>query len=215
MAKPREPAHDLEDARRHGPHGKRVLTRVDINVPVEDGRVTDATRIERIVPTIADILAKGGSPVLLAHFGRPKGKPDPEMSLRIVLPALEAALGRRSSSPSDPDRAFIDAQAPDAVILVENTRFHPGEEKNDPDLAAPRRARRRLCQRCLLGRAPGACLDRRRGASPALLRRAADGGGAARARSRADHARAARGGGRGRARRCRRSSTFWATSCAR
>jgi phosphoglycerate kinase len=115
--------------------GKRVLTRVDVNVPVESGRVTDATRIERIVPTITDILARGGSPVLLAHFGRPKGKPDPEMSLRIVQPALEAALGRKVIFAGDPDRAFIDAQAPDAVILVENTRFHAGEEKNDPDLS--------------------------------------------------------------------------------
>ena len=115
--------------------GKRVLTRVDINVPVEEGRVTDATRIERIVPTITDILAKGGSPVLLAHFGRPKGKPDPAFSLRIVQPALEAALGRAVVFAESPERAFVDAQAPDAVILVENTRFHPGEEKNDPDLA--------------------------------------------------------------------------------
>ncbi len=115
--------------------GKRVLTRVDVNVPVEDGRVTDATRIERIVPTITDILAKGGAPVLLAHFGRPKGKPVPGMSLRVVQPALEAALGREVVFAEDPDRAFIDAQAGDAVILVENTRFHPGEERNDPELA--------------------------------------------------------------------------------
>jgi phosphoglycerate kinase len=115
--------------------GKRVLTRVDINVPVENGRVTDATRIERILPTIEDILKKGGSPILLAHFGRPKGKPVPEMSLRIVQPALEAALGRKVVFAENPDRAFVDAQAGDAVILVENTRFHPGEEKNDPELA--------------------------------------------------------------------------------
>ena len=74
--------------------GKVVLTRVDINVPVEDGRVTDATRIERIVPTIRDILKAGGKPVLMAHFGRPKGKVVPEMSLKVVLPALEAALGQ-------------------------------------------------------------------------------------------------------------------------
>jgi phosphoglycerate kinase len=72
-----------------------VLTRVDINVPVEDGRVTDATRIERIVPTVRDILAKGGKPVLLAHFGRPKGKEVPEMSLRGGAPALEEALWAR------------------------------------------------------------------------------------------------------------------------
>ncbi|MCB1404285.1 MAG: phosphoglycerate kinase, partial [Rhodobacteraceae bacterium] len=74
--------------------GKVVLTRVDINVPVENGKVTDATRIERILPTLRDILSKGGKSVLLAHFGRPKGKPVPEMSLRVVLPALEQALGR-------------------------------------------------------------------------------------------------------------------------
>ena len=115
--------------------GRRVLTRVDLNVPVEDGRVSDATRIARIVPTISDILAKGGSPVLLAHFGRPKGKPDPEMSLKIVQPALEEALGRPVVFAADATRAFVDAQAADAVILVENTRFHAGEEKNDPDLA--------------------------------------------------------------------------------
>ena len=115
--------------------GKRVLTRVDINVPVENGRVTDATRIERILPTIKDILSKGGSPILLAHFGRPKGKPVPEMSLKIVQPALEAALGRKVVFAENPDRAFVDAQAGDAVILAENTRFHPGEEKNDPELA--------------------------------------------------------------------------------
>lgn len=74
--------------------GKRVLVRVDINVPVEGGKVTDATRITRIVPTVQDILAKGGTPVLLAHFGRPKGKVNPDMSLGQVLPALRDALGR-------------------------------------------------------------------------------------------------------------------------
>ena len=73
--------------------GKRVLTRVDINVPVENGRVTDTTRIERIVPTIRDIRDAGGSPILLAHFGRPKGKKVAEMSLSPLVPALEQALG--------------------------------------------------------------------------------------------------------------------------
>lgn len=115
--------------------GKRVLTRVDINVPVENGRVTDTTRIERILPTINDILAKGGTPILLAHFGRPKGKPDPEMSLRIVQPALEARLGRPVTFVERPTREFIDAQPQDAVILVENTRFSPMEESNDPQMA--------------------------------------------------------------------------------
>ncbi len=116
--------------------GKRVLTRVDINVPVENGIVTDTTRIDRIIPTIRDILAKGGTPILLAHFGRPKGKPNPEFSLRIVQPALEAALGRSVTFVERPDRAFIDAQPMDAVILVENTRFTPMEEANDPAMSA-------------------------------------------------------------------------------
>ena len=115
--------------------GKRVLTRVDINVPVEAGRVTDATRIERIVPTVTDILAKGGTPILLAHFGRPKGQPNPEMSLRIVQPALEAALGRAVTFIETPSRAMIDALPFDTVVLVENTRFTPMEEKNDPKMA--------------------------------------------------------------------------------
>ena len=75
--------------------GKRVLVRVDINVPVENGLVTDATRIDRIAPTVLDILAKGGRPILLAHFGRPKGKVVLDMSLRVTVPALEAALGRK------------------------------------------------------------------------------------------------------------------------
>lgn len=114
---------------------KIVLTRVDINVPVEDGQVTDATRIERIVPTIKDILLKGGKPVLLAHFGRPKGEPNPEFSLRVTLPALEKALGQEVTFIERPDRATLEAAPKDAVILIENTRFSPMEEKNDPKMA--------------------------------------------------------------------------------
>jgi phosphoglycerate kinase len=116
--------------------GRLVLTRVDINVPVEAGRVTDATRIERIVPTLRDILAKGGRPVLLAHFGRPKGKPVPEMSLRVTLPALEAALGQPVTFIETPSRADLDALPEGAVALIENTRFTPMEEANDPKMAA-------------------------------------------------------------------------------
>lgn len=115
--------------------GKIVLTRVDINVPVENGKVTDATRIERIVPTIKDIQAKGGKPVLLAHFGRPKGEPNPDFSLRITVPALEAALGQSITFIERPDRATLDAAPADAVILVENTRFSSMEEANDPKMA--------------------------------------------------------------------------------
>jgi phosphoglycerate kinase len=119
---------------------KTVLVRVDINVPVEAGHVTDATRIEKIVPTIKDIQAKGGRPVLLAHFGRPKGQVVPEMSLRVTLPALEAALGQTVAFAEDcvgtPAKKAVAAMQPGDVLLLENTRFHAGEEKNDPAMAA-------------------------------------------------------------------------------
>ncbi len=119
--------------------GKRVLTRVDINVPVENGVVTDTTRIDRIVPTVKDILAHGGKPVLVAHFDRPKGKVVPEMSLAQVLPALEAALGQKVAFAPDcigeAAAAAVAAMAPGDVLLLENTRFHAGEEKNDPAFA--------------------------------------------------------------------------------
>ena len=116
-------------------NGKVVLTRVDINVPVEDGKVTDATRIKRIKPTITDILAQGGKPVMLAHFGRPKGEHVPEMSLRVTVPTLESVLGRPVTFIERPDRAAIDAAPADAVILIENTRFSSMEETNDPKMA--------------------------------------------------------------------------------
>lgn len=115
--------------------GKRVLVRVDINVPVEDGKVTDTTRIDRIVPTIKDILAAGGTPILLAHFGRPKGKVVPEMSLRVTQPALEAALGQPVTFMERPDAAVLTGLAPGTVVLIENTRFAAGEEANDPGMA--------------------------------------------------------------------------------
>jgi phosphoglycerate kinase len=115
--------------------GKRVLTRVDINVPVENGTVTDATRIARIVPTITDILDMGGTPILLAHFGRPKGEPNPEMSLKLVQPALEEALGRDVTFMERPSRDAIDALPANSVVLAENTRFSPMEEANDPKMA--------------------------------------------------------------------------------
>jgi phosphoglycerate kinase len=111
---------------------KRVLCRVDLNVPIADGVVTDATRIERVVPTLREILNKGGALIVLAHFDRPKGKVVPEMSLKPVAAALEQHLGR-------PVRfVFTDWQSAPAVevkpgecVLMENTRYHAGEEKND------------------------------------------------------------------------------------
>ncbi|SIS69901.1 phosphoglycerate kinase [Roseivivax lentus] len=120
--------------------GKRVLTRVDINVPVEDGAVTDATRIARIVPTVRDILDAGGTPVLLAHFGRPKGQRVDDLSLQPLVPTLEAHFGAEVIFAADcrgpAAEAAIAARQPGQVVLLENTRFHPGEEKNDPELAA-------------------------------------------------------------------------------
>ena len=120
--------------------GKVVLLRVDINVPVENGEVTDATRIERIVPTVNDILQKGGKPVLLAHFDRPKGQVVPGMSLKAVIPALERALGRSVLFAEDciglPAKQAVAALSEGDVLLLENTRFHAGEEKNDPVMAA-------------------------------------------------------------------------------
>lgn len=115
--------------------GKAVLTRIDINVPVEDGRVTDTTRIDKVAPTILKILEKGGKPVLLAHFGRPKGQPNPDMSLRVTVPTLETALGKTVTFIERPSREAIDAAPADAVILVENTRFSSMEEANDPKMA--------------------------------------------------------------------------------
>jgi len=120
--------------------GRVVLVRVDINVPMEAGRVTDATRIEKIVPTIKDILAKGGKPVLLAHFGRPKGQVVPEMSLAPLVPELARALGVPVKFADDcigaPAKRAVQALEPGEVLLLENTRFHAGEEKNDPMMAA-------------------------------------------------------------------------------
>ncbi|GIT91834.1 phosphoglycerate kinase [Jannaschia pagri] len=113
--------------------GKIVLTRVDINVPVENGRVTDTTRIDRIVPTIKDIVARGGKPVMLAHFGRPKGQVVPEMSLRQVVPALSEALGSEVAFVERPDRGTLEGTT--GPILIENTRFSPMEEANDPQMA--------------------------------------------------------------------------------
>lgn len=115
--------------------GKRVLTRVDINVPVENGLVSDTTRIDRIVPTVRHILQAGGTPVLIAHFGRPKGKPVPEMSLKVTLPALEAALGVPVKFTTLDEARETIAFAKNQVVLIENIRFEPGEEANDPALA--------------------------------------------------------------------------------
>ena len=121
--------------------GKRVLVRADLNVPVADGKVTDATRIERLIPTLREIVKVDGKAIILSHFGRPKGKVDPEFSLEQVVAAVVEALGHPvgfiATDWVDVARArqAIDEAPAGSVLVLENTRFHPGEEKNDPDLA--------------------------------------------------------------------------------
>lgn len=120
--------------------GKIVLTRVDINVPMSDGRVTDTTRIDRIKPTIDTIIAMGGKPVLMAHYDRPKGKPVPEMSLANIRATVEDVLGVPVRFAEDciglPAKTAVSNLAAGEVLLLENTRFHAGEEANDPAFAA-------------------------------------------------------------------------------
>ena len=119
--------------------GQRVLVRVDINVPIKDGIVTDDTRIRAIVPTVRDILAAGGQPILVAHLGRPKGKPAADLSLEPLVAPLKAAIGAdvtfcAGDIASDALEA-ANAMAAGHVLLIENVRFHPGEEANEEDFA--------------------------------------------------------------------------------
>ncbi|MEJ6402294.1 phosphoglycerate kinase [Yoonia sp. 2307UL14-13] len=114
---------------------KRALVRVDINVPVEDGEVTDTTRIDRIIPTVEDIRAKGGKVILMAHFGRPKGQVVPEMSLEIIAPAVADALGLPVTWVNSDYGDAVAEMTDDEVLLLENLRFNPGEEKNDEAFA--------------------------------------------------------------------------------
>ncbi|MGO1119388.1 phosphoglycerate kinase [Rhodovibrionaceae bacterium A322] len=120
--------------------GKTVLVRVDFNVPMQDGKVTDATRIERALPTIKRLTAAGAKVALLAHFGRPKGQKVPEMSLKPVVPALSEALGGQDVAFAEDCIGEAAAQTlkdlpAGGVALLENLRYHAGEEKNDPDFA--------------------------------------------------------------------------------
>jgi len=116
--------------------GKRVLVRVDLNVPVENGRVSDLTRIERVAPTISEVADKGGKVILLSHFGRPKGR-DAAQSLKPVAPAIANVLKRpvafADDCVGDPAMVAVEAMKAGDVLCLENTRFHPGETRNDPD----------------------------------------------------------------------------------
>jgi len=116
--------------------GKRVLLRLDLNVPMENGRVSDTTRIERVAPTLRELSGKGAKTIVLSHFGRPKNGPDEENSLRGIADALTQILGRPVRFASDcvgPEAESAAAELRNGdILLLENTRFHAGEEKNDP-----------------------------------------------------------------------------------
>jgi phosphoglycerate kinase len=120
-------------------HGKRALVRVDLNVPMADGSVSDDTRIRAALPTIRELSQKGAIVLLLSHFGRPKGAKNPAFSLSLVIDAVEAVVGRSvmliPESAGDVAAAGIAVLAPGDVAVLENTRFYPGEEDNDPTLA--------------------------------------------------------------------------------
>jgi phosphoglycerate kinase len=119
--------------------GKRVLLRVDLNVPTENGKVADATRLERIVPTITELADKGGKVILISHFGRPKGR-DPKQSLKPVAEKLSEILKRPVAFADDcigpPAEQAVARMRPGDILCLENTRFHKGEEKNDADFVA-------------------------------------------------------------------------------
>ena len=116
--------------------GQRVLIRVDLNAPVKNGGVTDNTRLLAIKDTVQDVLAKGGKPILLAHFGRPKGQREPSLSFAPLVDDIVAAIDAPVFFVPDcigkVAATSIDMVRPGGVVLLENTRFHAGEEKNDP-----------------------------------------------------------------------------------
>lgn len=119
--------------------GKRVLVRADLNVPIKNGKVTDATRLERVVPGLRALAERGAKVIVISHFGRPKGV-DPELSLRPVATTLQELLGRPVKFGEDcigaPAEAVVQSLKNGDVAVLENLRFHKGEEKNDPEFAA-------------------------------------------------------------------------------
>jgi phosphoglycerate kinase len=126
---------DLGDVR-----DKRILVRVDLNVPMQDGAVSDDTRLRATLPTVTELADKGAIVLLLAHFGRPKGVRRPDLSLALVTRPYEQVLGRPvrfiDDCCGDGAKEAVATLAPGDVAILENTRFHPGEEENDPALAA-------------------------------------------------------------------------------
>ncbi|MCG8544444.1 MAG: phosphoglycerate kinase, partial [Alphaproteobacteria bacterium] len=121
--------------------GQRVIVRGDLNVPVQDGRVTDTTRLDRLAPTVRDLIDAGARVIVVSHFGRPKGQVVAEMSLAPVAEALSRSLGGISVAFAadcigEAAQEVVEALVDGEVALLENLRFHPGEEANDPAFAA-------------------------------------------------------------------------------
>src|SRR5947207_1980869 len=118
---------------------RRVLVRADLNVPVKDGKVTDATRLERLVPGLQDLARRGARVVVISHFGRPKGGPDPQFSLKPVADKLGALLAQPVAFAGDcigePAERTVASLLPGQIAVLENLRFHKGEEKNDVEFA--------------------------------------------------------------------------------
>lgn len=138
--------------------GKRVLVRVDLNVPMDGQKVTDDSRVTAAVLTIREILDRGGHPILIAHLGRPRGKPDPSKSLCPVANVLSRCLGgirvifATDCVGAEAEQAIANMRDGE-VVSLENLRFHAGEAENNSEFAAARKSRRRLCQRRLFSSA--------------------------------------------------------------
>lgn len=134
MTKPFKTLDDMGDV-----SGKRVLVREDLNVPMADGRVTDDTRLRATIATVTELADKGAIVLILAHFGRPKGQRNPEFSLAMLTQPYSDVLGRRvrfiDDVAGEAAEAAVATLNPGDIAILENTRFHAGEEKNDPELA--------------------------------------------------------------------------------
>ena len=131
----------LDDLLARGVSGQRVFVRADLNVPLDERReVADDTRIRATLPTLRALLDAGARVVLMSHLGRPKGRPDPEFSLRPVAERLSSLLARpvefSEETAGEGVKARVEALANGELLLLENTRFHPGDEKNDPALSS-------------------------------------------------------------------------------